>query len=135
MQSKPQQGFTLLELMIAVVIIGILAAVAYPAYEDALRKGRRADGHVTLVNYAGKQEQYFLENKSYANTMTNIGGSANPAPSADGYYSISIKAATPACPIAICFVLEAAPAGAQSHDSCGTLSINTLGGKTPNNCW
>jgi len=135
MQNKPQQGFTLLELMIAVVIIGILAAVAYPAYEDALRKGRRADGHVSLINHASKQEQYFLENKSYARTMTNIGGSANPAPSADAYYTISVKAATLACPIATCFILEAAPAGAQSNDSCGTLSINSLGEKAPNNCW
>ena len=135
MQKPPDLGITLLELMIVIAIIGILAAIVYPSYQDALREGRRADGHAALVNFASKQELFFLNNQSYTTTITDIGGSSDPAPSGEAFYNITIKATTTACPIATCFVLEAAPQGAQSSDSCGTLSINSLGVKTPINCW
>ena len=59
-------GFTLIELMIAVVVVAILAAIAYPSYQDHLRKGRRAAAQAFLVEVGSKQQQYLLDARKYA---------------------------------------------------------------------
>jgi type IV pilus assembly protein PilE len=58
-------GFTLIEVMIAVVIIGILASIAYPAYTDYIRRGKIAEAVATLADTRVKMEQYFLDNRTY----------------------------------------------------------------------
>lgn len=70
-------GFTLIELMIAVAIIGILAAIGYPAYTDYVRRGKIAEGISTLADTRSKMEQFFLDNRTYvgadaANMPCNI---------------------------------------------------------------
>ncbi|MVF21364.1 type IV pilin protein [Methylocaldum sp. BRCS4] len=131
------RGFTLMELMIAVAVVGILAAVAFPSYQSQVIKTRRSDGKAALMSAAAKQEQYYLDNKTYANTMTALGYSANPASSAEGYYQISITASS-----ATAFTLQAAPQGSQTSDTvCDNLTLNNLGTKTEsgsgtvNDCW
>lgn len=59
------RGFTLIELMIVVAIVGILAAIAYPAYTDSVRKGRRAEARAALMNLLQQQERYMTQNSSY----------------------------------------------------------------------
>ena len=59
------KGFTLIELMIAVAIVGILAGIAYPSYQDSVRKSRRADAKGALLGFANAMERYFTENNSY----------------------------------------------------------------------
>ncbi|MCL4799997.1 MAG: type IV pilin protein [Burkholderiales bacterium] len=61
-----QRGFTLLELMIVVVVIGILAMIAYPSYSDYVRRGKIAEAASALMETRGKMEQYFLDNRTYA---------------------------------------------------------------------
>jgi type IV pilus assembly protein PilE len=58
-------GFTLIEVMVVVAIVGILATVGYPAYTDYLRRGKVAEAVTTLAEARAKMEQYFLDNRTY----------------------------------------------------------------------
>ncbi|MBF6630431.1 MAG: type IV pilin protein [Comamonas sp.] len=64
--SKKHQGFTLLELMITIAIIGILASIAYPSYQEYVRKSKRAEGRVALMELIQQQERYMTQNNKYA---------------------------------------------------------------------
>lgn len=66
--SQPQRGFTLIELMIAVAIVGILAAVAVPAYKDYVRRGSLPESFSQLADYRVKMEQYYQDNRNYGTT-------------------------------------------------------------------
>ena len=75
---RPSQGFTLIEVMITVAIIGILASVAYPSYTDYVRKGHIQEAFSNLSTYRGKLEQYYQDNLGFAasTTATTCGGAA-----------------------------------------------------------
>lgn len=66
LRYKRVTGFTLIEVMIVVAIVGILAAIAYPSYVDSVRKGKRADGRAALTNLLQQQERYSTQNNTYA---------------------------------------------------------------------
>src|SRR5574339_351791 len=67
------RGFSLVELLIIVAIISILAGMAYPSYTDYMRKSRRSDGKTLLTGIAARQEQYYLDNKSYTSNLSLLG--------------------------------------------------------------
>lgn len=69
---KVQKGFTLIELMIALVVIGVLAAVGYPAYQDYVIRGSLAEGTASLADAKIKMEQYFQDNRTYAGANTTL---------------------------------------------------------------
>jgi type IV pilus assembly protein PilE len=126
MNSKSNYGFTLVELMIVVAIIGILAAVAYPSYVESTRKAKRTDAHTSLSKAATLQEREYTQNNAYSAVIADIGG----ATSTEGYYTIStdITACT-----ASCYSLSATPvtSGAQATDTdCWTLTLDHTGRKT-----
>lgn len=129
-------GFTLIEMMVTVAIVGILAAVGYPSYLEHLAKGRRADGRAALVDLAQRMERYYTERSTYATaTLGNSG--IYPSTSPQGYYTLSITAKS-----ATAFSIEATPTGSQLHDACGSLGYNqagdksTSGGTLPTSaCW
>ncbi len=142
------QGFTLLEMMAVVAIIGILAAIAYPTYQDAVRKARRAEGWAVLMQLMQQQERYFSTHTSYIAFSSEAvdedekkfkwfsGASASSS-------AYEIKAAH--CldeTIKNCVVVSAVPGtskvnAAFSDPACGTLSITSTGVKAPadNRCW
>ena len=137
------RGFTLIELMIAVAIIGILAAIAFPSYQRYILKSRRADAKTALLDLAARQERFSSVNNTYTSTPANLGyaGTAFPVDVQSGgqaYYRLNV---TPGAP-ATTYTATAAPIGGQTQDSCGTYTINNLGvqGNTGNttataDCW
>lgn len=125
-RDRSASGFSLIELMIAITVVGILAGIALPSYHSYVMKTRRTDGQAALMTALVKQEQYFLDNKTYAGSMTDLGYKADPAPTDEGFYKIQVLAAGATVTT---FTLEAVPQGAQATDPCGTLTLTHLGVK------
>ncbi len=71
------RGFTLIELMIVVAIVGILSAVAYPAYTDYIRRGDLSEGFSTLSSMQVRMEQFYQDNRSYVGTNTPCAASSS----------------------------------------------------------
>ncbi|BCV65827.1 type IV pilin protein [Shewanella carassii] len=129
---KKAVGFTLIEVMITVVILGILAAIAYPSYTQYIAKSTRSEAHAALMRLANLQEQYYLDNRTYATDMTKLGLNANPFITENGHYSIASSGTGS-------FTLTATAQGVQaSRDSkCKTLTLTDAGvkGGTSAECW
>lgn len=132
-----QQGFTLIELLITVVIVGILASVAYPSYMDSVRKTRREEAKRTLVEAAQHLENFYAMNLTYVGAVlpaNSTGTLATLTLSGDfnQYYGLTFTSMA-----ASTFTATAAPKGTQAADSCGSLSINSRNTTTAgvNGCW
>lgn len=123
--QRCQSGFTLIELMIAVVVIGILAAIAYPRYTGYVEQARRTDGHAGLMEAAQQLERCYTVQSSYS-------GCSFRSESPDGHYEITAGDGGPA---ASTYTLTATPKGAQANDSCGNLTLDNRGARTPDGCW
>lgn len=85
-----QQGMTLLELMIVVAIVGILAAIALPSFNNSVMKARRADARNSLFDWQLRQAEYFANNASYASMSTLSSSDAEKGDSGEGYYEITV---------------------------------------------
>lgn len=131
-------GLTLIELMIVLVVMGILIAVAYPAYQEQVRKGRRADAQAVLAQAAMFVERFYSENQRYDQ---NIAGTAvalpvtlqqAPRDGASKFYDLSLQVVAQQS-----FTLRAVPRGVQSGDRCGTMTITNTGvqGAAAGDCW
>ena len=133
---RSQSGMTLIEVLIVVVIIGVLAVVALPAYQDMVQSSRRTDARNALLSAQLAMEKYRGDNQSYATSAAALGISST---SPDGYYTIAVDASATN---ATAFVLTATPVvgGAQASDSCGTFAVdqdgpNSSGAYASADCW
>lgn len=69
---KQLRGFTLIELLIAVAIVAILSAIAYPSYQEYVRRANRAEGQSLLLDAAARQERFFAQNNTYVTSQANL---------------------------------------------------------------
>lgn len=133
------KGFTLIELMVVVAIIGILAAIAGPMYSDYMRKSKRSEGKSLLMQAAARQEQFYLNNSTYTADMTQLGFGADPASSENGHYLVDVLPDPGDCPITNCYSLRADPQGDQANDVCASLTLDSDGTKGTTavgpSCW
>jgi type IV pilus assembly protein PilE len=135
-------GFTLIELMITVAIVAILAAIAYPSYQNYLKKGRRAAAQGFMMEVANKQQQYLIDSRGYAlgsGGITTLG--LTPPPETTNFYTWDVcpsNATTPP-PSPPCattattppsFTIIATPVSTSAQANDGVLTVNNLGGKT-----
>ncbi|MGD8939445.1 MAG: type IV pilin protein [Gammaproteobacteria bacterium] len=123
MFSKRTTGFTIMELLIAIAVLGILAALAIPAYQGNMQSSRRTDGITALLDVQAQQTQWRANNVTYAATLTTDLGWANSV-SPEGYYTISLSNVT-----ATTYTATATPkvGGPQESDSCGNLVLTESG--------
>ena len=129
-RTTSQSGFTLIEVMIVVAIVGILAAIAYPSYEEYVRRSKRAEVQSLMQDLALRQQQRLLDTRAYAGTLAAL--NVVVPPSLTPRYNVTLALGAGAMPS---FVATATPINGQVNDTCGTLTLNQAGVKTPANCW
>ena len=137
MRNHRQAGFTLIEIMIAVVVIAILVAIAYPSYLEHVKTTRRGEAKAALLELSQFMERKFTADGCYKCGTETVTLPLTQVPR-DGdtkYYDLRL-ASSPAVSSAS-YTLEAAPTGAMSGDSCGTFKLDQTGTKTAgaSNCW
>jgi type IV pilus assembly protein PilE len=144
MQAPPlrgSRGFTLIELMITVAIVAILSAIAYPAYQDSVRKGKRAEGRTALTDMMQQQERYFTQTGTYLSFAAGATGVAFKTFSGDNAVSPAYKLGAEACDVGDlreCVRVFAVPQFTDTDG--GTLRIVSTGlkdctGAKPAVCW
>lgn len=119
--NRLNKGFTLIEVMIVVVVIGILVAIALPNYQEHVKRGHRAEGQAFLSDAAARQERFYTQGSAYATTLTALYGKAAVTSTTDRY-SLSLSSVADDGG----YTLTAVPTF--SDPRCGSLSLDAKGG-------
>ncbi len=135
-----QKGFTLIELMIVVAIIGVLSAIAYPSYQSYMKKSARADAKVGLSKLADRQERFYLQNNTYTTAFDSTGMNISST-SEEGYYKFTVTSDD----LVSGYLLTATAISTKSQaddTGCTVMKLSSTSIKTPNgvpagtkDCW
>ena len=134
MKKKYIKGFTLIEVMIVVAILGIISAIAIPSYAEYVRKGKRTDAKVELLRIAQLQESYFVQNLSYADSLATL-GLTGTVKSEQEEYTMSVSDKTAGCDgtsttPCTSFTLTATAGTTQANDlKCVNFTLTNTGVK------
>lgn len=135
-----QKGFSLIELMIAIAVLGIITAVAYPSYTNYVRDARRAEVQGAMLEAAQWMERQYTVNGSYG--ITESGGSFSGGPDFSAFYSAGHYALTISAGGNSSYTIQAAAQGGQTKDICDTLTVDSIGrkqgslsGTAVTSCW
>lgn len=112
------KGFTLIELMIVVAIIGILASIAYPAYQDYILRAKRSDAMNSLAAVRIAQEKFRANNTEFASSFDDLAGISSN--SQDGYYTLNIVSQS-----SVSYVISAD--SIHSDSQCETFAVDRNG--------
>ena len=130
---KPSRGFSLIELMVVVAIMGILAMIGIPSYDRYIVRSNRAVAKQFLLAVASKQEQYILDARQYATAITGSGAGALNLTAPNelaNRYTFSLAACAAPCTT---YTITATAIGTQASD--GNLTLDNLGTKSPADKW
>ncbi|MES2675225.1 MAG: type IV pilin protein [Pseudomonadota bacterium] len=129
MKRANQNGFTLIEMMIAVAIVGILAAIALPSYQQHVIRSHRSAAQSEMMDIANREQQYLLANRAYANKTTLAASYTLPG-DVSAKYDYDITVGATAVPT---YLITFSPTGTQVGD--GDLTLSSDGVKTPPDKW
>ncbi|HEY1413558.1 MAG TPA: type IV pilin protein [Rhodopila sp.] len=137
-RTATMAGFTLIELMIAVAVVGILATIAATSYQGQLQRSRRTDARSALLDLAGREEKLYSTTNAYSQAASDLGYAPFTQPVGSGFYTVSVAVPNPP----ISYVITATAINAQAADTaCATLTVDQTGAQgstgsgTPAACW
>lgn len=129
MMRNRTRGFTLIEMLIVVAVLGIIVAFGYPSYQEQVRKAHRAEGMGELLEMADRLERRYSDQGTYgginADALYGISTADNTRPTTNGNYKLSIDSAD-----TVQFTISATPQGNQTKDKCGAFTMTSQGVKT-----
>jgi type IV pilus assembly protein PilE len=131
-KMKRQTGFTLIELMIVVAIIGIIASYAFPSYVESVRKANRAEAKSLMLQVANQQERYYTENNAYG-ALTAIGNTTASLATDSGRHNITVTLSNSDAN----YIITATPV--ETDPTCGNLTLSNTGAQASSvvnaSCW